>query len=213
MYDFVAMRNELVKVIRREGISDERVLAVIGRVPRESFIAEEMHSQAYGNYPLPIGEGQTISQPYIVAMMTELLCLQGNEKLLEIGTGSGYQSAILAELAAEVYTVENHLLLSQRAQATIRELGYGNIRFLIGDGSLGWEEHAPYDAIIVTAAAPELPSALLEQLVDGGRLVIPVGGVFFQDLVRVVREGDTYKQEYIESVRFVPLIGAQGWKE
>lgn len=211
MQDFAAMRKELLAVLRQQGISDNRVLAAMDCVPREKFVSADMLDEAYGNYPLPIGEGQTISQPYIVAMMTELLDLQSQDRVLEIGTGSGYQSAILARLAARVYTVENHPLLSQKAQSVLRELAYDNIEFFVGDGSVGWQEHAPYDAIIVTAAAPELPPALLAQLTEGGRLVIPVGNLFFQDLVRVVRQGDKYKETFVESVRFVPLVGEQGW--
>jgi protein-L-isoaspartate(D-aspartate) O-methyltransferase len=170
---------------------------------------------AYRDGPLPIGEGQTISQPYIVAVMTQALGLARTDRVLEIGTGSGYAAAVLAEIAAEVYTVERLAPLAARARQRLAELGYANVRVLTGDGTLGWREHAPYEAIVATAGGPRPPQALLDQLAVGGRLVIPVGpDPYEQRLVRVVRVApDDYRREELESVAFVPLIGAQGWSE
>lgn len=195
------------------GIRDPAVLAAMDKVPRDKFVSELQARYAYEDGPLPIGEGQTISQPYIVAVMTEALGLTRADRALEIGTGSGYAAAVLAEIASEVYTVERLAPLAERARRRLRDLGYANVHVLTGDGTLGWPEHAPYDAIVVTAGGPRVPDALLDQLAVGGRLVIPVGDLpCAQRLVRVVRTGaDDYRHEPLEEVAFVPLIGAQGW--
>ncbi|MCD6553707.1 MAG: protein-L-isoaspartate O-methyltransferase [Chloroflexi bacterium] len=199
--------------IEARGIRDPRVLAAMRQVPRHLFVPVHMRGSAYRDTPLPIGEGQTISQPYIVALMTEMLELTGEERVLEIGTGSGYQAAILGLLAREVYTVERLPHLARNAEEVLRQLGYTNVHIRVGDGTLGWPEHAPYEAIIVTAASPEVPSPLLDQLADGGRLVVPIGPRWTQTLVRVRREGDKFRKEYLTSVAFVPLVGEHGWDE
>ena len=199
-------RKEMVEYqIRRRGISDKKVLKAMLKVPRHLFVPEQMRELAYGDEPLPIGEGQTISQPYIVAYMTEALKLTGKEKVLEIGTGSGYQTAILAEIVQEVYTVELIPELSRRAQKVLAELGYQNIHFLVGDGTRGWPEHAPYEAILVSAAPATVPRSLAEQLKLGGRMIIPVG-TDFQELVLVTRTESGWQEERLIGVRFVPLI-------
>lgn len=181
---FSEQRLALVEKIRRHGIKDPRVLEAILKVPRHLFVPKELIHEAYVDAPLPIGEGQTISQPYIVALMTEALELDENSKVLEIGTGSGYQAAILAEIAKEVYTVERIPSLKEKARKVLDALGYENIKFKVGDGTEGWPEYAPYDAIIVTAGAPEIPKPLVEQLKVGGRLVIPVGDELTQRLLK-----------------------------
>ncbi len=198
--------------LRRRGIRSERVLQAFLKVPRHKFVRPQDIWHAYEDYPLSIGYGQTISQPYMVATMTELLELTGNERVLEVGTGSGYQAAILAELAKEVFTIERIPELAQRAEQILRELGYTNVTVIVGDGSKGLSEHAPYDAIIVTAAAPAPPKPLLEQLKDGGRLVIPVGSRKLQDLLRITRRGNEFITENFGPCLFVPLIGEEGWK-
>lgn len=197
--------------IAARGVRDKRVLDAIRRLPRDLFVPEELRSESYADCPLPIGCGQTISQPYIVALMTELLHLQGDEKVLEIGTGSGYQAALLAMLAGEVHTIERHVELSERAQKVTRQLELDNLHFHVGDGSLGLAEHAPFDGIIVTAGAPLTPQTLLDQLSDGGRLVIPVGSHFGQDLQLWWRDGKKFDSESICPVVFVPLRGRHGW--
>lgn len=202
-------RIKMVKEqIERRGIKDEKVLKALEKVPRHLFVPEEYRSHAYEDYPLPIGEEQTISQPFIVAYMTELLELNKNCKVLEIGTGSGYQAAILAEIVKEVYTVELIESLSLRAQEVLASLGYKNIKFLIGDGTYGWKEFSPYDRIIVTAASPRVPPALIEQLSSNGILVIPVG-TYSQEIVRIRKKGDKIDEEVLIPVRFVPLITVQ----
>lgn len=193
------------------GIRDRRVLDVMGALPRERFVPANERTSAYYDGALPIGEDQTISQPYVVAHMTELLALRGDEKVLEVGTGSGYQTAVLARLAAQVYTIERIASLAQRAAAVLAEMSIDNVQFRVADGSLGWPENAPYDAILVTCAAPQLPAPLLEQLANGGRMVTPVGPRGYQDLVRVVRTGDAFDEERLSPVAFVPLIGKYGW--
>lgn len=193
--------------IRARGVRSPLVLAAMNKVPRHLFVPEGLRSQAYADEPLPIGDGQTISQPYIVAYMTEALGLVGGEKVLEIGTGSGYQTAILAEIAAEVWTVEIVEKLALRARAILDGLGYGNIRYYIGDGSAGWPEAAPFEAAIVTAAAPRLPEALEDQLAVGGRMIVPVG-TDLQELVLVRRGKKGVKRERLLAVRFVPLVKA-----
>jgi protein-L-isoaspartate(D-aspartate) O-methyltransferase len=210
----VEERNEMVDLdILRRDVQDERVLAAMRRVPRHVFVPEEQRARAYLDTPLPIGCNQTISQPYIVAYMTQALELRGPEKVLEIGTGSGYQTAILAELAAEVYSIERWEELSRQAGRTLAALGYTNIHLRVGDGSLGWPEAAPFDAILVTAAAPEVPMALKEQLADGGRLVLPVGDPRFQELLQIRRSGLLFHRRGLGGCAFVPLIGEQGWDQ
>lgn len=195
------------------GIRDAKVLAAMREVPRESFLPEEVAAFAYDDSPLPIAAGQTISQPYIVAYMVEALQLDGTERVLEIGTGSGYAAAVLSLCAAEVYSVERIPVLAETARNRLNALGYRNVTVSLGDGTLGWQEHAPYQGIVVTAGAPELPQALLSQLAPGGRLVIPVGSTqHLQRLVRVRRvAGQEFRREELCPVRFVPLIGEQGW--
>jgi protein-L-isoaspartate(D-aspartate) O-methyltransferase len=195
------------------GISDPLVLAAMGKVPRERFVPARRAGLAYRDGPLPMGEGQTISQPYIVALMTQVARLTRTDRVLEIGTGSGYSAAVLAEIVAEVYTVERLAGLAEGARQRLAALGYPNVHVLVGDGTLGWPEHAPYDAIIATAGGPRPPRALLDQLAIGGRLVIPVGpDQYEQTLVRIVRAAaDDYRREALEPVAFVPLIGTQGW--
>lgn len=214
MRDFEKERLTMVEdQLKRRGIRDERVLEAMRKVPRHAFVPEAHQDAAYEDRPLPIGEGQTISQPYMVAIMTQSLELEGEEKVLEIGTGSGYQTAILAELAKEVYTIERIPALLERAQNTLQYLGYKNIFFMIGDGTKGWPGKAPFDGIIVTAGAPEIPQTLLSQLADGGRLVIPVGPRYTQTLYKVTKQGKNYKEEDITGCVFVPLLGEYGWKE
>lgn len=191
--------------IETRGVKDEKVLAAMRKVPRHLFVPENMKFYAYQDEPLLIGEGQTISQPYIVAYMSEALQLKGHERVLEVGTGSGYQAAILAEIVKEVFSVELLESLSLHAQDVLKKLSYKNIHFKVGDGTLGWKEHAPYDAIIVTAAPPKVPKALQDQLITGGRMVIPVGAAF-QELVLVTKEKRKFKKKKLLPVRFVPLI-------
>lgn len=199
--------------LRARGIADNRVLEAMRRVPRHSFVPPENRHLAYYDCPLPIGQNQTISQPYIVALMTQLLDLRGNETVLEVGTGSGYQAAILATLAREVHTIERHLALAEIAVQTLTGLGYTNVFVHIADGTQGWQENAPYQAIVATAAAPKVPQPLLDQLADGGRLVIPVGHRGSQFLERWFRHEDKYESEQGAPVAFVPMIGIYGWKE
>lgn len=195
------------------GVSDARVLTAMAKVPRHLFVQDGMTAQAYSDHPLHIGEGQTISQPVIVGVMTQALELRGNEKVLDIGTGSGYQLAILCELAREVYSIERIAKLSHRARRVLYDVGYINFKLRIGDGTLGWPEAAPFNAILVAAGGPDIPQAYLEQLADGGRLVIPVGGEETQQLVVVVRRGNSFEKRVISGCRFVKLIGEQGWSE
>jgi len=195
------------------GIKDRRVLDAMGKVPRHLFVEEALRSRAYGDYPLPIGEKQTISQPYMVALMTESLELKGNEKVLEIGTGSGYQSAVLAELCDKVYSVERIKSLAVRARKQLDLLGYMNVAIKIFDGTYGWLEHAPYDAIIVTAGAPDIPKIIVDQLSAGGRMVIPIGDEFSQTLVKVEKKKDRITTTNICGCVFVKLVGNHGWKE
>jgi protein-L-isoaspartate(D-aspartate) O-methyltransferase len=205
--EFAAARHDMVeKQIRRRGIRDAGVLAAMERVERHRFVPAEHEKLAYEDSALPIGLGQSISQPYMVAAMTEALELAPESRILEIGTGSGYQTAVLAELASEVFTIERLEELSTNAQSVLASLGYTNIRFRIGDGARGWPEEAPFDGIIVTAAAAEVPGPLLEQLRDGACLVIPVGGPPDQDLYQIRRNGDAYERRFITRCRFVPLV-------
>ncbi len=212
---FSAQRHRMLhEHLIGRGISDPAVLAAMMLVPREEFVPPELRELAYDDRPLPIGEGQTISQPYIVAYMTEALELKNEDRVLEIGTGSGYAAAILSRIAATVYSVERLGGLARSAVERFQKLDYSNISVLEGDGTLGWPEHAPYNAIVVTAGAPEIPEPLLEQLAVEGRLVIPVGpDLYLQTLVRVRRTAsDDYVREKLCLVRFVPLVGVKGWR-
>lgn len=204
------MVNE--QIIAR-GVKDERVIDAMMRVPRHLFVDKTYYHQAYNDYPLPIGNGQTISQPYMVAVMTELLELKGNESVLEIGTGSGYQTAILALLCNRVFTIERISELSFRARKILNELGFNNINFLVGDGSVGWPDYAPYDGIIVTAGAPETPRALIDQLADKGKLVIPIGGEYFQTLNVIKKHKGVITRKELFECTFVPLVGKEGWED
>lgn len=195
------------------GVRDPRVLTAMAKIPRNLFVQEGMESQAYSDHPLHIGEGQTISQPVIVGIMTQALELKGHEKVLDIGTGSGYQLAILCELAREVYSIERIAKLSHRARRVLYDVGYVNFKLRIGDGTLGWPEAAPFDCILAAAGSPDIPRAYLEQLADGGRLVMPVGGEESQELILVVRRGNSFEKRIISGCRFVKLIGQQGWTE
>jgi protein-L-isoaspartate(D-aspartate) O-methyltransferase len=195
------------------GISDERVLNAVREVPRHLFVPESVRSQAYYDRPLSIGYGQTISQPYIVAYMTAALELMGSEKVLEIGTGSGYQAAILSQVAGQVISIECVVELAESARQTLAELGYDTVRVITGDGSLGLPDEAPFDAVMFTAAAPETPMPLCEQLADGGRIVGPVGSRYDQTLVRLRRRGDDWQRETLGQVIFVPLVGRHGWQD
>ncbi len=209
-----ARRERMVKTqLVPRGIRDERVLRAMREVPRHRFVGEDLQDEAYDDHPMPIGHKQTISQPYIVALMTQALELTGAERTLEIGTGSGYQTAVLAELSREVYTVERIPELLERAKAALNGLGYANIRFKAFDGTLGWDEHKPFDAVLVTAGSPGVPDPLREQLAEGGRLVIPIGNRHSQELVRVRRTGGRFEESYLGGCRFVNLIGVHGWKD
>jgi len=210
--NFDILRERMVREqLVPRGIIEEKVLSAFRQVPRHKFVPESEAGSAYGDYPLPIGEGQTISQPYMVAAMTELLDLKKSDKVLEIGAGSGYQAAILAELAGEVYSVERVQPLADLAKENLKMLGYANVKIKIGDGTLGWSENAPYDAIVVTAGSPEVPKALVEQLNEGGRLAIPVGGRYSQMLTKVQKLKGKIKATDVCGCVFVPLIGRQGW--
>ncbi len=197
----------------QRGISDERVLKAMLKVPRHLFVREEDLYRAYDDMALPIGEGQTISQPYMVAKMTELLELKGDERVLEVGTGSGYQAAVLAELAREVYTIERIPSLAERAEEILRELGYENVKVFVGDGTKGLPEYAPFERIIITAGAPEIPRPLKEQLSDGGIIVAPVGSKYSQQLVKLVKRDEDFIESYHTLCLFVPLVGEYGWKD
>jgi len=207
----VARAEMVERQLRRRGISDERVLAAMGRVPRELFVPEGVRAYAYDDGALPIGQRQTISQPYVVATICSLLELRGLERVLDVGTGSGYQAAVLAELAAEVVTVERIPELAAAARTHLRDAGYAGVEIRVGDGSLGVPERAPFDAIAVAAAAPGIPRALYEQLADGGRLVLPRGSRRGQELVRVVRTPEGPVERASIPCRFVPLVGDEGF--
>ncbi|HYG64954.1 MAG TPA: protein-L-isoaspartate(D-aspartate) O-methyltransferase, partial [Thermoanaerobaculia bacterium] len=214
--DFAIRRREMVdQQIARRGVRDPRVLEALATVPREAFVPEHLAEFAYDDTPLPIGEEQTISQPFIVALMAEALELQAGDRVLEIGAGSGYAAAVLSRLAGEVYAIERHASLAKQASRRLEELGYGNVRVHHGDGTLGWPEAAPYDAIVVAAGGPDVPPALVDQLAPGGRLVIPVGSdPRLQKLIRLRRGADGVdRREDLGDVRFVPLVGVQGWTE
>jgi protein-L-isoaspartate(D-aspartate) O-methyltransferase len=216
MADYASLRRDMVRLqIAARGVADRRVLDAMDRVPRERFVRESHTRFAYEDTPLPIEEGQTISQPYIVALMAEALELAPGDRVLEIGAGSGYAAAVLGQLAREVWAVERHAPLAQGARERMESLGYDNVHIVEGDGTLGWPEHAPYDAVVVAAGGPDIPPALLEQLAPGGRLVIPVGSdPRLQELIRVrKREDGEIARENLGAVSFVPLVGAQGWTE
>lgn len=211
---YARQRDEMVrKQIESRGITDPKVLAAVRKVPRHLFVNEALMDQAHGDYPLPIGEQQTISQPYIVAEMTQTLQLTVDDRVLEIGTGSGYQAAILAEIVFRVYTVERIHSLFVKARKLFDTLRYHNIVTKYADGTCGWRDESPFDAIIVTAGAPEIPSALVSQLAVGGRMVIPVGNQFSQDLTKLCKDEKRTRQTSLGGCRFVKLIGEQGWKE
>ena len=199
--------------LRARGIRDERLLAAMAKVPRELFLAAEDAANAYGDFPLPIGAGQTISQPYIVAAMVEELALRPEDRVLEVGTGTGYEAAILGELAADVWTIERLAELAGKAREILQRLGYANVRVVEGDGTLGLPEHAPFDKILVAAAAPRIPETLVAQLTDGGRLVVPVGNRFEQQVQVVRKQGEEILVTLRDPCRFVPLVGQQGFRE
>jgi protein-L-isoaspartate(D-aspartate) O-methyltransferase len=211
--DDKALRDHMVKTqLIPRGIQDNRVLEVMRRVPRHLFVEKAMMHNAYNDMALPISDGQTISQPYMVAVMTELLELSGNEKVLEIGTGSGYQAAILAELSKEVYSIERIASLTEKVKELLDKLGYDNIHVMCADGTQGWPDAAPFDRIMITAAAPQIPDPLKDQLADDGILVIPVGSRFSQQLLKVRKSRDRTTEEYHTPCVFVPLIGEHGWE-
>jgi len=195
------------------GIKDERVLLAMRKVPRHEFLPEAIRGMAYQDSALPLGEGQTMSQPYMVAVMSELLGLSGTERVLEIGTGSGYQAAVLAELCEKVYTVERIKILADRARATLDRLGYRSVAIKVYDGTYGWKDMAPFDAIIVTAGSPDIPAPLVEQLKEGGRMVIPVGERYEQTLTKVIKTAEGFVTDRSIPCIFVPLIGNHAWKE
>ncbi len=212
-YSFVAARHEMVdRQLSSRGIRDPRVLTVMSAVPRHRFLPESLARVAYSDRAVPLALGQTVSQPYMVAAMTEALAVRPSDRVLEVGTGSGYQTAVLAALAREVYTVERLAELADEARLRLARLRLANVEVLVGDGTLGWPEHAPFDAILVTAAAPSVPSPLFDQLDDdGGRLVAPIGERRLQQLTRYVRTGTELKGESLMPCRFVPLLGKEGW--
>lgn len=211
--DFAKLRAKMVKTqLAPRGINDADVLRAMGKVERHRFVPESQQESAYRDYPLPIGEGQTISQPYIVALMTQLLAANKDSKVLEIGTGSGYQAAVLAELAKEVYTIEIIESLGKSAEVRLRELGYENVHVRVGDGYAGWPEHAPFDGVIVTCACREAPEPLVSQLAEGGRMVIPVGSsLSYQTLMLFEKKGGVLQKKDITGCVFVPLLGPHGW--
>ena len=212
--DFAALRAEMIETqLRRRGIQDAAVLAAMMAVPRHEFVPEELRSQAYEDVPLPIGGGQTISQPYIVAAMTSALHLQPGDRVLEIGTGCGYQAAVLSHLAKEVFTIERRPELASAASADLARLGYLNAHLHCGDGTLGLPEFAPFDAILVAAGAPAIPKPLLAQLAEGGRMTLPVGDAEQQELQLIEKRGDAFPIKILEGCRFVPLVGYYGWQE
>lgn len=212
---YIKLRREMVHYqIEKRGIRDKRVLDAFLKVPRHLFVDESLRNRAYEDYPLPIGDEQTISQPYTVAFMTDALKLKGEEKVLEIGSGSGYQTAILLELAKEVFCIERLASLAEKAMRKLKELNYSNFHIRVGDGTVGWKEEAPFDAILVAAGSPRVPPSLKEQLAIGGRLIIPVGDRYTQTMTLVTRKTEKLLEEkYLGAFRFVGLIGEEGWSE
>ena len=212
--EYAALRVEMIeKQLRRRGVGDAGVLAAMMAVPRHEFVAEELRSHAYDDLPLPIGGGQTISQPYMVAAMTAALRLQPSDRVLEIGTGCGYHAAVLSRLAKEVFTIERWPELASTASARLARLGYPNAHVHCGDGTLGLPELAPFDAILVAAAAPAVPKPLLAQLAEGGRMILPVGNTDHQELRLIEKRGDAFPTKMLEGCRFVPLVGYHGWQD
>lgn len=213
MINFQKARDRMVETqLVSRGIHDPRVLEAMRKVPRHLFVDEALKEQSYSDHPLPIGDKQTISQPYIVALMSESLELQGHEKILEIGTGSGYQAAVLAELGERVFSIERNPNLAYRANQTLQKLGYKNVIVRVADGTLGWPDEAPFDAILVTAGTPKIPQPLLDQLAEAGRLIAPVGDRLAQELVLVESGPEGLKQTNLGGVRFVDLVGKWGWE-
>ncbi len=214
MRDYSGLRKKMIErhIIAR-GVNDKRVIKVMGSIPRHLFVDEALQDQAYNDNPLPIGEGQTISQPYIVALMVEALELKGNEKVLEIGTGSGYQTAILCSLSDKVYSIERCPSLASKARKILDKLNLYNALLRVADGTLGWKDEAPFDAIIVSASSPKIPEPLLKQLCPSGRLIIPIGDQMSQELIRIVSKEDGMEEENLTGCRFVKLIGDYGWTE
>ena len=212
-HQFLGARRRLVETLQSTGISDLAVLRAVEMTPRHLFVPTGIRHRAYEDTALPIGSGQTISQPSVHARYLELLKLAGTERVLEVGTGTGYQTVLLSHLAAQVFSIERIPALLQTARETIRECGARNVSLLLGDGTIGWREYAPYDAILVSAAAPSIPTPLLDQLAEGGRLLIPLGDREQQNLVMVTRRGKEYDRRDIIPVRFVPLLGTHGWSE
>jgi protein-L-isoaspartate(D-aspartate) O-methyltransferase len=209
-----AARDQMVETqIGARGIRDERVLSAMRRVPRHIFVPETARAAAYGDYPLPIGHGQTISQPYIVAMMTTLLQINPDDRVLEIGAGSGYQAAILGTLAKEVISIERIPEVALLAQENLSAASISTVRVIVGDGTLGYPERAPYDSVLITASTPSVPLPLIDQLVEGGRLVAPVGSRDLQELIRLTRRGSDITREFFGGVVFVPLVGEHGWEQ
>lgn len=214
MMDWESLRRDMADTqLAPRGITDESVLAAMREVPRHLFVAPGMETRAYGDHALPIGEGQTISQPYMVALMTQTLKLTGREKVLEIGTGSGYQTAVLAGLVEQVFSIERVASLATRARQVLEELGAANVAIRVGDGTIGWKEFEPYDRIIVTAGAPEVPQSLVEQLGDPGIMVVPVGTQGLQQLRIIVKSGGVVSETERGGCVFVPLVGREGWSE
>ena len=212
--DLAQQRTRMIEEqLRARGVRDERVLAAMAKVPRKAFVAAGDRANAYGDFPLPIGAGQTISQPFMVAAMVEILELRDSDRVLEVGTGTGYEAAVLGELAAEVWTIERHVELANKARDILEGLGYTNIHVLHGDGTRGIPEEAPFDKILVAAGAPRLPEALVSELADGGGLVVPVGSRHEQQLQLVRKSGDQVTISMHELCRFVPLVGEAGWQE
>ena len=206
-------RERLVEELRAKGVRDLSVLRAIDRTPRHLFVPSGVRHRAYDDTPLPIGNGQTISQPWVHARYLETLGLQGTEKVLEVGTGSGYQTVLLSHLAAQVFSVERIAMLLDGARETIKLCGVSNVSLMLGDGTYGWKSYAPYDAILVSAASPDVPQPLVDQLAEGGRMLVPVGGREEQKLMLITKRGDATEREYLAPVRFVPLVGDHGWTE
>jgi protein-L-isoaspartate(D-aspartate) O-methyltransferase len=211
---FLRERMEMVEhQIADRGVRDPRILEAMRKIPRHLFVPDALRGAAYEDRPLPIGEGQTISQPYIVAVMTELLEPHPNDRILEIGTGSGYQAALLSQLVARVISVERLPAIADQAKNNLQNLGISNVDVMVGDGTLGWTKEAPYEGILITASTPEIPPPLIDQLEEGGRLVAPVGGHGYQELIKIVKRGGKPEKTYHGGVVFVPLIGRHGWQK